>query len=576
MAVSPTICAIVTDPDEEVDCFIDKIRLSSGNLTTPCGCDYHLYLNDGETLEYADNDHAMQVKSGLVRSSYLIPVVLEGTKNGILQERIIKCNCNGLSLTDSMITLLSGIHIETEDVDSHPFGKIKQLISKEKLGEAMSLLNKCDAENSIVSYLKSKCVEDDKSKTAYLFIALSTGDDVMKRMILSSMSQKLLEHRNAAWDVVKTIDCLNKSYKHGDIYSLDSDSQHDHVEHILSYYKGDIDRGRKSTDRLILGNSVPGMLKHIAVNNQKFYAEKIRSTVIAIEPECDKFYVETNPSIVRRQNGYTILCRTVNYDYKNKQWVPRDGGKIIRTRNLLLDIDDDFNIVKQRRIELHPNLQYQRERVHPWIKGHEDCRLFLRGDELWYTYTSLDTNPLGYHQISMCKLNDDAQVVQLVPLLRHNNTTQKNWLSFAIDDQIYCVYSYSPLTILKVDQNTGECGALDGFRGLQSKIFRGSTGPIPYESPSGVKGWLLMVHNTSVDRVYLQRWVWLDENFVMKAASSAFYFTKIGVEFPVGMCESHTKNEIIVTFGIEDKQGAACRIKYDTINKYLWENGTKL
>ena len=583
----PTVCVIIDTACDDVltsiAFFADKVHLKSEELTL-CNCDYHLVLKGTETLQCKNKNYATYVKSKMTEEAYFVPIILTGTKEGILEKRITRCTCSAkFEISDDKI-IMSNMYIETANVENQPFGEVRRLIANDKREEAMKLLSindKSEREiDAMTLYLKSLCETDDSGKSAYLCMAATIANSMLKRVILNILARRIMDRklvtwsRHIVWDIIQMNNKVDKWINVNDLYFLDVDLNRDRLAHILAYYEKKPEEGIKICDHLIIDFPIPNGVKQLAVNNQKFYIKPIKSDIIIIDPECDQYYVATNPSIVKRSGGYTILCRTVNYDYiKNKGWIPRDGGKVIRTKNLLLDCDEQFNIVKSRRIELHPDLKYKKGKVHPLIFGHEDARIFRRGEELWYTYTALDTNPLGRHQIALCKLNEDASVVKLVPLLHKNQNVQKNWLPFALDGKINVIYSYAPMTVFTVNEDTGQCRKFEGFRGLQTKIFRGSTGPIEYPSPSGEKGWLLMVHQTTADRVYTQRFIWLDSNFIMKVVSTAFYFKKVGVELPLSAIESTDGKQIIVSFGVDDKTANIARIDRSVVNEYLWKSG---
>nr|QBK92912.1 MAG: uncharacterized protein LCPAC403_00460 [Pithovirus LCPAC403] len=521
-------------------------------------------IKEGETI-VIDPKAINHIKSKLTHDTYMIPIVLKGRKEGILESRLMRCICGKISKSSDEV-VFPYFHIETSGKDQQ-YGKIRGLLCDDKKDEALDILEEYTFPMGL--YLRAECSGDSR----YLILALSGADNRLKTKILCDVGLRNINNKTLAWETATAIGVINQDgrFNEGKFYFLESKSKYDELVHITAFYVDEISEGRKACDRIMLNPL--STIKHLAIQNLKFYAEKIPSEMTLINPKCAKFYNPTNPSIIKSQEGYTMICRTVNYVYKDKQWISQDGTGIIRTVNLLLQLDSNLNILSSDEIEVKAD--YKKGIVNTRIIGHEDCRLFKHNDELWYTCTSLDTNFTGLHQISLCKL-EGSDVVKLVPLLYKNNHVQKNWCPYSSDGKIYIVYGYEPLTILEVNEDTGVCIPLKGFRGLQTKYFRGSTGPIPYKDGRSNEGWLMMIHNTEVrERVYLQRFIWLDSNMIMRYISTSFYFKESnGVEFPLGLCTDG--NNIIVSFGVNDKSTWIARIKGKVVNRFVFIDGHRV
>ena len=580
-----------------------------GSIPFKCECDYHLTLKKSEFL-IIEADTISYIKSRLTEDAYLIPIVQEGRDDGVLETRLVKCTCGKLDIErmssyEGSITkkkdvtkkevILSDFLIETASSDDQPFGRIRDLIADKKMNEAMSLIVDSCAMSMYLMYL---CTDNVK----YLTLALTDADVFLTVKILIIIAFKSINDRKLAWAIISKIkstennqseidmllmkieamqtkdindypDISRKIRGENRLYFIECKDRIDELEHMVGFYVGEMDAGRIACDKIML-NPISSS-KDIAIQNIKCYAKQITCDMKRIELECQENYNATNPSMIADGDGYTMICRTVNYLYINGNWICQDGTGIINTINYLVKLDNIFNILSSSKIEV--KAEYKRGIINRKIRGHEDARLFRHDGSLWYTCTTLDTSPTGIHSMSLCKLEDNV-VTKLVPLLYKNDSVQKNYLPYSHNDKIHIIYGYAPFTILEVDENTGGCVKLDGFKNLQTKYHRGSTGPIRYRNPSGSEGYLIMIHNTNTNiRAYYQRFIWLDNKFIMRYSSTAFYFTEpMGLEFPNGMCLSNDGKRVIVSLGSNDAKAWIAQLEFSVIDDYLFTHGYEL
>ena len=155
----------------------------------------------------------------------------------------------------------------------------------------------------------------------------------------------------------------------------------------------------------------------------------------------------------------------------------------------------------------------------------------------------------------------------------HDDRAQKNWLPFAGGDdpsELHVVYGYEPLVVLRVDQQTGRCDPIvEQPQGRPFDLFRGSAGPIDLPHELG-GGRLLLVHVVAFHdiRYYLHRFLRVDEEWRVTAASRPFYFRHKGIEFASGACLAHD-GDLLVTFGVEDREAWLCRIPIERVSELL-------
>ncbi|HSX12961.1 MAG TPA: hypothetical protein VLE96_00860 [Chlamydiales bacterium] len=331
---------------------------------------------------------------------------------------------------------------------------------------------------------------------------------------------------------------------------------------IVSYYTGRKEDGYIAASNLMTRKDAPWWVKNQASKNILFYVDNLPNTQFQpisldlpfVNDETEEQYHPMNPSILKTEDGYRVICRTVNYTQTGaKIFQTNDPEGIYRTRNFLLTYDRFFNLLSQEEIDEC----LERKKSHPisLVQGLEDARIFQFQNEDWFTCTTRDGNVSGVPQIVLCKIGEMGEVVQFIPLKGPDvNRCEKNWLPFIKNNEIQIIYSSDPFVVLRPDLETGDCKKAFEYEPTSDfSAFRGSASPIVFED-----GYLMMVHEVSFlkdgSRAYLHRFVLLDENLQIQKVSKPFTFTHIGIEFCCGMTLNHEEDQIIMTIGIEDNQ----------------------
>jgi hypothetical protein len=354
---------------------------------------------------------------------------------------------------------------------------------------------------------------------------------------------------------------------------------------IFCYYTDYRKYGCIISDKLILSR-FDNYNINMTCNNQKFYMEKIqRLERIPIKVKTYPNYVGLNASIIQYNDGYLLNGRTVNYELTdNGDYIVKDGGSIINTINYVLYMNKKFQILSQN--ILVDKSTCEEYNVRP-ITGLEDIIIFKDNEnKIWCTCTTLDTNPAGIPQISLCKVSDklntddEFEIISKRPIyLVEEGRAEKNWLPF-VDEQnnFNFMYSYSP-TITRSISNTKEVIEDLGYIASEVKIkneimfnfdrFRGSSGPLKFDD-----GYLFIVHevtwlSNNKSRNYTHRFIYTDSEFGIKKLSLPFYFEELSVEFVRSMCYSY-ENDIVLTVGIKDRESWLYIIDKDYINSILY------
>lgn len=344
------------------------------------------------------------------------------------------------------------------------------------------------------------------------------------------------------------------------------------------------EEGVRAANRLILKKGVAKDLKEVAyksllgnisiLKNIEFLPISFQLPPI-IEGQPD-LYKPMNASILKNDEGYLVLCRTVNYFLTEGGEFPCYDSKY-RQKNFILHYDRIYQLISQH--EMIEELPRKREY---WInaEGIEDCRMIPFEHGIWFVGTTLDTNPFHERQISLGRLGKKTpqgtiQVDKLVPLLGPDpKRSEKNWMPVVKNGELHLIYSYDPFIVYQPDLETGECRAIEKKQPEHdfSKL-RGSAPPIEFED-----GYLMVVHETIFSdpqssqpnkRYYLHRFAYLDQDCNIKKLSKPFTFKHLGVEFCAGIAHDHSGKNLVLGVSIEDKESYFGIVDLGTVHSML-------
>lgn len=271
-----------------------------------------------------------------------------------------------------------------------------------------------------------------------------------------------------------------------------------------------------------------------------------------------------NPSIINTGDKYILNVRVSNYRIlPGGTYLSLDQDKVIRTRNIVRELDYKFKVIDE--YELHQPPEYQRNDKFG-IKGLEDIRLFMYNDDLHFTSATYDTHKLNVQRVVLGKVRD-KKIVNIINLdiPGQKRTTEKNWLPYVNDDKLLMVYSCQPFITLDCTNPRNiklhSMNRCDG--GYDLRQFRGSCPPIKYKD-----GYLFMIHQVYTKRdnskVYVQRLVY-EVNDKIRSFSHQFYFEQHEIEFCSGMC-CDEEGDFVFTFGVNDIRAFIYRVKRDIVD----------
>lgn len=251
-------------------------------------------------------------------------------------------------------------------------------------------------------------------------------------------------------------------------------------------------------------------------------------------------YSPTNPNIIRWKDGYLLNVRMVNYEVERYTIVT--GDPYIITRNALVRLDKEFNVIWRKEIV---DLIYRRRT--PTIQGLEDIRMFVEDDEVWFFCTILTPRP----QVYRCRLghiNEDPSrekiYVKEIRPMPTSNPVEKNWCPFSFNGKT--CYQYKDGVFV-----------LDGEH-LQRKAFfphlRGGY-ITPWRRDGEIVGYLSVSHEVGVEdgkRIYYNRFIRLDNDLELVSFSPLFKFQEKRIEYCCSVEQTHDETAFIVPYGIMD------------------------
>jgi len=330
---------------------------------------------------------------------------------------------------------------------------------------------------------------------------------------------------------------------------------------IAAFYTDLAESGFEACETLALGREMPAHVAALAASNTAFYVQPLGgATYYPVRPATAPRFAPSSPSILPVDDGYVILCRTVSYRVDAYQrFVAKEDDGILRTRNVLMRVDGELRFQHQVEVSGGPAPLRQ-----TWVQGFEDCRLIALGDRVAATCTTVDHHPSGFVAMSLIELDDEARVAHHVPLVGYRDDRhQKNWLPFVDDEGRLCaIYGYDPLVVLAIDRESGHCTPIvERPQGRHLGHWRGSAGPVTLPAELG-GGRLLLVHEVAYHgrRYYFHRFVRVDDDWDIVAASRPFFFHDRGIEFVAGACLAHGGDELLVTFGVEEREAWLARL----------------
>lgn len=414
----------------------------------------------------------------------------------------------------------------------------------------------------------------------------------------------LARHYRIAGQYSQAYECAHKSWESNPPPTKEY-LIHEEIS-IVAYYLNKHAEGYNACEQIVLSQA-PWETRNSTINNQGFYMERLPlSRSLNLLYDLPPGFIASSTAIVSRKSSeetdgkeadgeeadgeeadvcYEINLRSVNYTINTQGgYIIRDPDGIVRTRNFILKLADDFKIIgpgveliDRSGVPLYPKN----------ILGLEDIRLF---GERQFFCTYLEVNEARIPQICYGRYDDAGNVIELHPLMVGTKLQcEKNWLPFLHNGVIHFIYSFAPFRLYRLEMTTPgaeshNCSTEINAPEVQNKTmapvlvketylsdfnigdFRGSACPIRYKD-----GWLFTIHQVyyADPRKYFHRLAWADLEFTTLKYSRLFYFEIRDIEYNLAICES--PSGLVLTYSLRDNCSKIGILPYDIVDRMLFQ-----
>ena len=325
---------------------------------------------------------------------------------------------------------------------------------------------------------------------------------------------------------------------------------------ISSFYAGHKKDGRYWADIALSWRPSDERLRMNRAHYTQSMEEIFGAKPLSIEFSAEDGWTQSNPSIYRHGDQLRCIVRTVNYKLVDGHYLSPDN--IIRTRNFLIDLDGSFKTT--RTVEIVDKTGDARTSFP--VRGFEDARLFCWKDTWWATATVRDFTDHGRCEIALLQIADDGAVVRAEALRGpFSELTQKNWMPLVYGDHAKFIYATSldgdvGSTVIfdLVESDDPEARPRYVIRPPLGAAFghgrlRGGSQAVRVDG-----GWIFVVHDVAfpggAGRIYLHRFVFIDDQLKLVSMTEPFYFEKIGIEFCAGLALIDDK--LVASYSVHD------------------------
>jgi hypothetical protein len=341
---------------------------------------------------------------------------------------------------------------------------------------------------------------------------------------------------------------------------------------IASHYVGDKATGAAACERLVHRGNANGQA------NLPWYTPVLDGERGSYEvpAELRTFdgigYRCSNPSVC----GDVVNIRLVAYTQKNgREYTSLYPDGTIRTRNAIGVVGQPLGVLDESILHVLTGNWGHTAR----IRGLEDIRLVHWRDRLWLSATCCEVPGAGGKpRVVIGRLSHEQNVTRvdhLVPI-QYGGEVEKNWLLWPDGDRLRCIYSFSPLTVLDLDPDTGAVLSETKREWSAPGRLRGSAGPVLLRNGY----WLAVAHDVArqPDRnVYTHRFVaWRDGDL---RVSGPFFLEHDGIEYCCGMTVQVGGGRVpgehlTLSYGFEDREAHWLRLPLcNVLDALFWPRG---
>jgi hypothetical protein len=356
----------------------------------------------------------------------------------------------------------------------------------------------------------------------------------------------------------------------------EEDRMHEHLHALAihAFYAGEIDTGRRASDRL-LNMPLPADLERQARANRTWYTPLLAELAhheaqrIEVEP-AHPGWSTFNPTIIPDGTGLLAIVRSSNYriDDAGRYVIPPEDDGAIRTENILCRIDKHGHAYDAKVI-VPPAYEPNGFAVH----GLEDCRLRRTAGGVSVSATVRDAAPwMGQCRIGVADLDVSEARLHGLRVLEWEGlgVHEKNWMPIdGRDGWLYAANHGGQTVTVTADDDMPGVYEVAG-RGAAPHLaagFRGGGQLVPVRD-----GWLAVVHEVAYmddgRRAYEHRFVWFDASFTLRRWSPLFSFLRTkSIEFAAGLAA--IDGRIVVSFGVNDAEAWTATLAEEDVCELL-------
>jgi len=279
-------------------------------------------------------------------------------------------------------------------------------------------------------------------------------------------------------------------------------------------------------------------------------------------------YAITNPSVIRIESGYQILCRGM-LEEKN-----------LTTKNICYFFNGNLELLSSTVISDDD----VRKKFLECQNGLEDGRLFTWKQKTWVIFSGLKNSDSGYVNTMMIGEIFHNRLIN-VKLLKspHQMIREKNWMPWVLGDRLFFLYALAPLEIYELVEDSLVCVFKGKGLARRKSFISGSSQVVEWGD-----GYLAVTHTRHSISIFKKFWmkyllrdksykfkktyflhqfVILNDKFEVTGFSKDFFFEEFGIEFCAGVAVS--ENGLIISYGVKDAQAKLINLSADKLSALI-------
>jgi glycosyltransferase involved in cell wall biosynthesis len=334
---------------------------------------------------------------------------------------------------------------------------------------------------------------------------------------------------------------------------------------IIGFYVNKKHEGLVSCQYLNLTPSVPKFLKDSTLSNSFFYIPKLESvTHQVLSVSTDEPYISSSACFHLTDGVYKGVVRAVNYSLNDQfQYTMRDTKGLVRTKNYWTEFNTNGSQKLNYELVCVDNKPLARD---SHIKGFEDIRICRHNDKMYGLGVHWEYGTHNHPSIVFFHLpqkNDKYVIDRVMPITYKDDVCQKNWVLFSDGKDLCAIYSHHPLTILRIDTETGETAVVkEQYSEYDLSNIRGSAIPVRVGDD-----WIVATHEVvhRDTRKYFHRFLRYSSDWVLKNISEPFYFKRLYVEFTLSVMYNEKEDTLVIPFSTKDNSTELMTIPYQSV-----------